>query len=321
MEELRHLYRCKDEIEWQLKLIGCAVSSQPKRFRPEANPRPKNQKFESTLLRLKTKWNQSINAIFHSIQDTGVYDKLAHDLTRTFHTLYTKYIFDDDQLNFAFRCTLIPVSAQILQEEGGGRKANERQERRKYFLLKLLSFGIEEKDVNPPRQETPSLDGSVDVCSDNPRPCGSQFGSTHRDVSLDSGRHPVRYLRPTTITITVIDVLIDALVRFTRFIANNNITGRERIYHVTNITHVVDILKRFLEDVRQQIENYNQYELMQDLNFDLLVKSFEEYKCKLWNALDQIDVTTPHTVFRFQMDMILMQITYLRAMIKTDRHR
>jgi hypothetical protein len=277
--------------------------------------RPKNTKFERALLRLKARWDQLINAIFHANHDTGVYDKLAHDLTKSFNTFNTKYKFDSDQLSYAFRCLVLPVNGQIMDEDELGKRAYERQEMRKYFLLKILSYGIDETETVRPRQETPSLDGSIDVCSDNTRDSFSN-GDYQRRSGHESDHQRTKHIKPTEVTIIVIDLLIEALFKFTTSITEEGASGRERIYHVMNITHVVDIIKRYLNGIRIQLEEENQSEQIQELNSGLLEESFERYKSTLSNALDLIDVSNPQTVFKSQLDLLHLQFTSLRSMIR-----
>jgi hypothetical protein len=313
MDQLKDFYRCKELIEFELKQVAQSINSHPKRFRSEPDSKLKNKKFESSLLRLKARWSQSIDAIFNSIYDTGVYDKLAHDLAKSFHILHKKYKFDSDQLEFAFRCTIIPVSSQIIEDSELGKRAYERQERRKYFLLKILTYSNEDKQIIRARQETPSVDGSVDVCSDNPR----TRDSNEPDIGSNDESEPSHltiYTRPTHITINIVDILVDALCKFTKSVTGDSTSGRDRIYHMMNIFHIVDLTKRYLNDIRSQIEDGNHYG--DDLNLDLLEVSFEKFKTKLWNALELIDVANPQTVFRCQLDLLLMQFTSLKAIIR-----
>lgn len=302
----------KDQVRSELKQVSRFIRPYPKRYKTEIVPN-NARKFESTLIRIRNKWNQSLDAVFRTVEDTGAYDKLAYDLTSSFHDFYLKYQFDGDQLSFAFRCLIIPITGQIMDESDIGRRATERQTRRKYLLNKILSYGIQEMEMRQPRQETPSLDGSVDVCSESPR----QSHGIERILNQIESNHP-KYLIPTPITLIVIDILVEALFRLAKGIATHEASSlKHRIYHVMNITHAVQIVSDFLDWIKLKTEDDGEMsQALEKLNYDLLKSSLDRYKKLLFEASESLEISHPSSVFKLQLDLLLIQVIDTKARVK-----
>ena len=311
MEHLNELYKCQRQIERELKLVAkCRARSHPKRLKPTTTGY-RIKEFESRMLRLKSRWSAIISKVFHAVSDLGIYDKIAYDLTKCFLTFNDKYEFDSDELSYAFRCTVIPVTGQILDEDELGKKSHDRQERRKYFLGKMLNCFIPDLDFVRPRQETPSLDGSIDVCSASPRnepnPTVPQDGSiSQRMVNL----------KPSLLTVILLDILVEAIGRHSKQVTQVDFSARDRIYHVMNITFIVELLRQYLDDLSIQLEENSQHGTHQNANLDLLIEPMKSYERKFWTLLDLFDLSNPMLLFRHQLDLLLFQVRLIKPMFK-----
>lgn len=311
MEYLEELTKCKSQIERELRLVGHnRAGPYPKRLRGSTNnSATRDNEFGSKLRRLKFKWGGMMNNVFHAISDWGTYDKLAYDLTKSFGTFYNKYAFDGDQLISAFKCIIIPITGQILDEDELGRKARERQDRRKYFLRKMMNCEFPDLDFVQSRATTPSLDGSIDVCSESP----VRESEPIRD-NYPSQQTP--RLRPSPLTIIILDVLVDALGRHSKQVTKENFMIRERIHHVINILLVVELLRQYFDDIRSQLDNDVIHCSPRESCFESLSKALERYEQQLWEYLNLFTISNPLYLFKDQMDLLLYQIKLLKPILK-----
>lgn len=315
MEYLNELYKCHRQIERELKLIGrCRGRSQPKRLKT-ATTGYRIKEFESRLLRLKGRWGGIISNVFHVVSDLGIYDKIAYDLTKSFLTFHDKYDFDSDELSYAFRCTILPVMGQMLDEEELGKKSHERQERRKYLLSKLLNCVIPELNFVRAQQETPSLDGSIDVCSeslvDEPDP-----ERPEDETQEESKSQSMATIKPSPLTVLILDILVEATGRHSKLVTQDDFSASDRIYHVMNMTFIVELLRQYFNELRIYLEENSQHGIHQNSNLDLLVEPMNSYERKFWINLDLFSVSNQMILFRHQLDLLLFQLRLIKPMMK-----
>lgn len=138
MNYLQQFAQCKALVERELRLVAVANgSSRPKRIKSQMEGKIEN--FERNMITLKRKWDHFIENLIHRINDREIYDKLASDLTESFIRISDRCVFEGDQLDYAMRCFMIPISGQLMDESRQGWEAYMSQENRCYLLMKMLS--------------------------------------------------------------------------------------------------------------------------------------------------------------------------------------
>ena len=311
-DPIHEVNECRREIEKILRSITSPKSSRTKRCRRDLSTQMRKDNYERMMVRLKIKFNQVLARLFARYNDLGVYDKIAYDIMRIFHTIQEKYHIEKDNLYFAVRCAVLPVICQILDDEDIGKRAYEKQQLRKYFLNKLMNADRIDSycPMSIPSDSDTSFttgDISIDVCTGDP-------------VDLDRGQHSEvqegRRLIPSGVTLEIIDILIGALGKLSKTVSSREQRLCDTIHHTINVTFLIDVLDQYLDSIKVEIENEMLNNINSNIDTSLLYSAVEKYERDLIDHLGMFDMDSEMTILRDQLDTLLFKMITLKPMLK-----
>lgn len=300
--DLEELDKCIDAIQKALKFVG--VTNKRSR-NSDYNREARTAQFNRKILEIRRRLTKLIDHLTSLLTTDKLYDDIAKDILLNFHTTREKFNIDDDNYQLAIACIVKPTIEAIMNETEFSKSSRERQDRRKYFLRQLIDFRYEQQqsraETGNEQQRRASSDSiEVDVCSISPR----QDSDTTN--SATSNEYPVLDYC-TAEGIMVLNSLFDALTRHSTVVSKNDLDVEEQIYHIINITHIVDILRQYFKDVKMD----KQSELESSVSMSILLEPIGKFEESISKNLELFDLETPMTLFRMDLRKLLIQLRVL----------
>lgn len=283
-EELFEIERLIDDMKILLKRFG-----RNKRMRSGI----KEFDLKTELIAVRRRWFTSLDLIFHLLGAQTFYDKIAGDLVKGLNTAKIQYKPDENTYKAMIECVTIPIIATIMDEQELSKESLERQERRKCFINHLIDFKLSE-------EETSEVINILDD-SDDASPT-TRVEDSYRAESI-----------------IVVGLLIDALNRHSRVVTSRKSDFATEIYHIINVTYIVDVICKYLEDL-------NRHALMRCAEssqhawcFEAkpkLIEELERFEAIIVANYDSFDVEHPHIIFRHDLSIIKNKIRFAISTLK-----
>lgn len=332
MRCLKEFAQYKTQTERELRLVALSCDrSRSKRIRAQVESRIVI--FERNMRLMKSKWGQMMDNMFHTISDIDIYDKITNDLIKSFEDIHDRCVFESDQFDFALRCTIMPISGQLMDEFEDGRKGYIKQERRVYFLMRMLNG-------NRASFLQQSIENNQSQTSGNPEairePQATPSSGGFRKLRLVTSVHApdlsnesvssyegaqdeklVKFVEPTIITVTILDILFEAVEKHSNQISNDQLF-KKRIFHVVNISYVIDVLSLYLDDIIKNFESigHTGEQGHQYGSKSILGDPVFRYERKLEHCLDVLEKSSPGAYFRRQVDLLLYRVKLIKSKLK-----
>lgn len=319
---LSDLYKYKGRIERELQTVARRLDNcRPKRLRPSDDSHKRELEYRRRLSKIKDKWHSLLGDTFMKISDLGIYDKIAYDLVRLFSTFRDHYEISDENLNTALEFTLIPAVCHIVDEKELSKRGHERQQRRIYFMNKLLTTELPEVDMDSISEVASTMDESIDVCT--AEPLAQSQNQTQSQIQFEfavpwrnQSQTRTTQLKITWLTVGMLEILFDTLMRHANLVTRDDFDMSRHIFHVINITHLVDILEAFLSTIKTQLEEDMLFGPIQNSNMHILRVAMESFEKKLWNALDLFTLENPWLIFKDQLDQLYFRLKLIRPLFR-----
>lgn len=242
------------------------------------------------LIPIRSRWFSTLGSLFHSLNSQTLYDKIAGDLVRGLSTAKIQYKTDDNIYRAMIECVTIPIIALIMDEQELSKESSKRQERRKGFLHHLIDF-------KPPKEDTTEDINVVDDLDDHP--------PTNNSYKVEST--------------LVLGFFIDALDRHSKVVTSRDPDLFAEIYHIINITHIVNV-------VTKHLENMNCYALQRCAessqhvwDFETkpkLIEELEKFETTIVSNLESFDVDHPLVIFRHDLSTIKNKLRFLLSTLR-----
>lgn len=330
VDTLQGIYDLRLGIQKAFLIVGSRHKAH-KRIRTEANQQQLAKRYRRAVSELQNKWTQLTNVFFRRVDDLGTYEKIAYDFISTINKRRKELNIVDDHVRLLVRAIVRPIIAAIMDEEELNKSSRNRQERRKQFMLKLLLVQLEPTNTwETPRLEpegTDNSDDSIDVCSMNVnighnRPAQSSRSRANRSRGYCSMPANIPF-RSTSLEcnferIITLDLLFEALTRHSNNISKEGTDFSIHIYHIMNITYIVEILVSFLGDLRKELEEARDRRV--DLNNRKSVKLISEallrYEESVRKDIDSFDVENPLVIFMKDLNRVLSFLVLTKPLLK-----
>jgi len=308
MNSIRRITDCRREIEEALLIVAVPRVSRPghdpgSSQRLRMRDSRKNKEYERKMLTIKERLRQALNDLVHESRNYAIYDSIAYDLMKVFHSILSRYTIQASNLYYGIRCIVIPVIWAILDEDHLGFDAYNRQQTRKHLLKKLLIVEVVEHD----RQESMESNSHSDI--------HSVEGGSSRNSS-DGNSKENRYTRvhkPSRITLEVLDTLFNALGKLAAILNNDDFRIRAHIFHIMNITYIFEILSEYIHVLRSHVENDLQRVIVTS---NLLFDAFGKYERDIQRYLEEFNLDCPMSIFREQLYNLYFEIMILKPLLK-----
>lgn len=254
-------------------------------------------RFKQKIQQLKAQWTTALVQIFRLLSDSRILSKTADNVIESLHHTRSNYMVEDEYCKMVFGCLITPIIAGIMDEEEVSKASRECQLRRKRFLQELIRAASSIATAPSPSEQNEQGNGEfVDVCSSQ-----SQSEQNNRNAQEQSNIiHCCSWEE-----ITIVDYLINALSVHSKSVTQENVEFASRTYHIINISHIVDILKYYLKDLKSKIDL--------DCNKSRITVALEKFEESITSSLELFDSGNPLYVFRNNLRFLLTQIRMLRS--------
>lgn len=329
VDTLKGIYDIRIEIQRAFLIVGSRQRAH-KRIRTESNQQQLSRRYRRTVLDIQNKWTRLSGVFFRKIDDLGTFDKLAYDLVNTINKRRKELNIIDDHVRIMVSAIVRPIIGAIMEEEELNRSSRHRQERRKLFILKILSVRLDSSDTwESPTDEvdtTDNSDDSIDVCSMN-----VNIGHNRLSQNARSRMHRRRAcvsmpanipFKPTSLEcnferIIALDLLFEALAIHSRNISKDSTDFSRHIYHIMNITYIVEILASFLENMKSELEEARarRVDLTNRDCVRLLSEALLRYEASVKENIDSFDVENPLILFMKDLNLVQSYLVLIKPLL------
>lgn len=294
-KELNNLYMCIEKAQKELINIH---KPRRKRARLDYILQSEIVGFKKRLHNLKTEWTSTQAQVFKLLSDSRMLSNIADDVIKALYITRVKYKVEDEYYMSVFGLIMTPIIASIMDEQELSKDSKERQFRRKCFIKELLratsSDNLYKLSEQQDKDVTPEI---IDVCSSS-----SQTQQSHRSATQEVS---TSYQCCSWEEITIIKFLIDAVSIHSKGVTRKDVEFSARIYHIINISHIVDTLKHYINELKYKIDL--------DLNRSRITEAMEKFEESITRSLEHFDAEHPLSVFRNNLRFLLIQIRMLRS--------
>lgn len=313
-DKLNGLYECLDSVQREFLELK-RRSRSTKRTRPVHNHR---DIFEKNIDELRARWHSNLSGICNMLSDLSMYDKIINDILRGIQSAKLRYKIDDEDYGKVIKSIVECVVAMIMDDRRMTKEITNIHSRRQYILDKLLTvdLGLE----NSVDEDDGEID--IDVESIPPTQNGTQIPTSTTYDHSDNNHTQLSCTRGISCkldSIHVLDVLFDALTRHTSVITRNGSSDLAlHIYHVVNITYIVDCVQNFLKTLRERIQaarNSSQAPLDTDILAQLRV-AMERYDKETTDNLEKLGLDNPLVIFKRDLRKISFSLRLIQPWLK-----
>lgn len=316
------IYNLRIDIQKALLIVGSRQRLH-KRVRTEANQQQLTRKFGRAVAALQREWYRLSDVFFRTTHDMGIYEKVAHDLVKAINKNRKELNVFDEHTRLLVGGIIKPIIAAIMDEEELNKSSRHRQERRKSFIEKLLQVQLDLSSTWFTQEELDhsNSDDSIDVCSFNPNmetTASSQAGADpHRTRATTSLPTNIAF-RPISLEcnferILFLDFLFDALSRHSKTICKDAVDYSTHIYHIMNITYIVDILVIFFGNMYSELEEARARRMNLPIKecVKLILEALPRYETSIRENSDSLDMS-PLIIFRKDLNKILSMLIMIK---------
>lgn len=313
-DNLDGLYECLDSIQKEFLNLR-EKARHRKRMRPVSDY---HATFVNNIYALRRKLTFNLNGIFNMLSDLSTYDKIVIDILKSLRTARIRYKIDNEDYGTVIRSITLCVVSLIMDDEELNKQGAEIRSRRTYFLDKFLTLDL---TVLNPFDEND--DGEIDVTSVPQAGAQIPTSATHDGSgggAFFGGMQSASQVCKLE-SIYVLDVLFDALTRHTSYISDISVKEanlRIHIFHIGNITHIVEGLLKYLKTLRQQIQaakSSSQFPLDSRVLNQMKI-AMGKYEESLANNLDKLGPNHRLGSFRRDLRKVLFQVRLILPWLK-----
>lgn len=294
---MKNVYECIEASQCELKAIR---KPRRKRARLDYIAQTRVTEFKQKIMRLKPRWESLFTQIFRDLSDRTFLSRIAKDIITTLRSTRERYNIEDENYTLVLGNVIRAVIAGIMDDQEVSRASKERQERRKYFIHELLNAPISDEinSINSSERQDEDVDVEIiDILATQSQTQQSQRNATQENSSVKQCC--------SWEEVAIAKYLIDALSIHSKKVTRNDVELRALIYHIINITYIVDILKNYFKELRTKIDV--------DLPRSRIKEATEKFEESITKSLELFDIDNPLTVFRNNLRIILMQVRMLRS--------
>lgn len=283
-ESLEQIEKLKDSMKSFLRKY-----SQLKRIKP------KFDEFEvkKSLKPIKIKWFSTLESVFYMLKDMTLNNRIASDLVRELSEANRQYKTNENVYRLILECATIPIIALIMDEQELSKESSERQERRKRFIEHMIEFrALRENTI-----EIINIDDSDD------------------SIEILPAVAVIDYRFESTF---VLGFLIEALNRHSKMIAPQNADFFAQIYHIINVTHIVDIIDKYLVDFREYAVKQCKNSGQNAWDFETkprLIEELEKFEITIGDNKQLFEFDHPQAIFRHDLVTIEIEIRLLQSVL------
>lgn len=283
-ESLEQIDKLKESMKSFLKKY-----SQLKKIKPKFD----EVEFKRNLKPIKIKWFSTLESVFYMLKDMTLNNRIASDFMRELGAANRQYKTDENVYRLILECATIPIIALIMDEQELTKESSERQERRKRFIEHLVDFRLpQEKTI-----EVINIDDSGDSVDILPA------------MVVDDYRFESAF---------VLGFLIEALNRHSKMIAPLDADFFAQIYHIINVTHIVDIINKYLVDLRECAAKQCKNSVQNAWDFETkprLMKELEKFEITIGDNKQLFEFDHPQAIFRHDLVTIEIEIRLLQSVL------
>lgn len=311
LHDLEEAYRCLDDLE--KNLVNFSKKNRTKRPRIDLDPSQIETRFRNNVKAIRIEWRSILGRIFKKLKDPKEYNSLAIDIITKFSKARQRHSIKAEHYKLSVEALITPIISIIMDDQDINSYARSKQERCKDFILRLIDVRSpsNQRSTQEIRDESPeSLESqrTIDVCS------VSQTGSR---AAMDVSRLHF-HASCSNESIYILDALNSAITLHCKVISEPTVDFTEQIYHIINITHIIDVLKKKFSEIRIEIDRDVDLGLARTARTKLcdLVERIDN---ELTSNLELIDVDHPLNIMRLDLRNLHVQIKLLKPVIMKMR--
>lgn len=297
--------KCVFKLHKSLCTIGSRSKSN-KRIRFEQD-RLVKEKFKDTVRASREKFINVTKVLFSRPPDDLILETIARDTMQSLSKVKAKFKIEEEHYRLVIDSTIIPIIKTLMEEEELNKLSSARQESRKQFIKQLLLASFEPKSLEHEQNHHRSHNSS---------------GILRESSSENLPDNRVALVTPdgdlgAQDAFMICDVLFDALVKHTEAITSDDSDYTPRIFHIINITHVVDIIQWYFRRIKESYDKDIQtgYAVQRPFT-DLLSENLLKYRTSVDQNLAKFEPDNPLTIFQMELKSILVQLLTLQCLIK-----
>lgn len=266
-------------------------------------------RFNDGLAALKREWLNLLKDLFHLPVDTDTYEFLAKDILSRFHKTKIKYNLNDEHYNKVWGAVIRPLLLLIMDELNISREVEQVQDRRKLLLQLLMAHELTKdliiKSTDEPCIESTPSDEEINPCDDSPPNCRHEpIDTFHNSCSHES--------------IIVLQHIVSTFETFTSLINDQDSDWSYQIYHIVNITHIMDVVRGKLAEIKTDLETENEKNCRTPVK-PILIDTMKEVENDLRRIMDSYESTHPLTIFTDDLNGLLIRVRVIVHIMSIPR--
>lgn len=289
--KIQGLYVCLDQMQKALRKL---YAKRNKKQRSEITHETKVEQFKDTMRLLRLKLLKLLNGIFTELSYLSVYDQIAKDMMETLSKLHNEEEVDYSHYHLVIKSVMTSIIATIMDEWELSKASSERQQRRIYFAHRLIN--TKSTNIRFDTPTTSSYDEEGDICVDI---SGPPSQTNHAICTREK--------------IIFLEILNEALTRHSIIITESKPDMSSHVYHVMNITHIVDILKKNLSNIKFDLLDNPEWK--KSANISMLMKMANDFHDSLSNNLKLFDCEHPFLIYRNDLRCLLLQVKTIKRIL------
>lgn len=319
--KLACLYNLIDDIQRAIRTIKVKNLNKKPRFDHSETIRISN--FRQELTDIERRWGELIKGAFESICDITVHNNIADYVVETITESRSRFDIDDESYRLVWECLIKPIIRLIMDEEDVSKESTERQQRRRHLIKRLTNVKTITRVQEGVRRNSSdeSSHSVVDVCSMNSPQRQTQRSSARSSCRVTSSRtfratsEVLTMLNYTIESDIVLDLLFETVALHTKATAEDDTDLLGRIYHVINVTYILDSIRDALANIRSCLQDYQQSGITSPAYSQLLLcRSLDKFEKTIEESLQLYDPGKPLTIYRNDLRLLLFQINTLKKL-------
>lgn len=263
------------------------------------------EKFEDALKALEQRFIEATKALFSHYPDNPVLESIAKDTIQSLTRVKSKLKIDEECYKLAVESVITPIIKTLLEEEELNRAARTRQESRKQFIKQILLANYDPRTVQSDRAQDQSSSSNCALSTSSSENLAANYSlETSNSDNAESSD-----------AFIICDTLFDALGKHTETIVSDVTDYSPRIFHIINISHVIEVIRWYLRRIKLSYEKDSQARLTAQ-NTDFTLEALVKYRSRIENDLAKFEPDNPLVIFQMELKSVLVQILALQCLVR-----
>lgn len=312
-------YSCFDEL--QRILSNGFNNNRPRKRLRSAEKVSGNEGDEKVFKQVKDRWAKILRGLVESPAKQRLFVPIINNLMWVLCTSKKKYRVNDEKYRQAIECIMKPLIGDLMDEKEINEKGHDRQNKRKFFIQRMLDYkSIDESDSQDEVDICSIGDSASQMTANLQTPSGGSANEVSQ-AALDQGRQrrdeEILQNSCTPEAILLLDMLFDAITIFSKKITEKYADTFAHIYHIINITHVIDLITDKLKEIRrslQAVASLTEMAVAQQ-HRSIMMDAFGRYEEIMSRNYELFDSSNPLKIFRHDLRCLIIQVLVIRTML------